>query len=227
MNFLYGLLAFLSGVLFKLFDDISDVPEVQQFFGLNATELIKVTLIGFLTILSLYDVTYLVVLIAISVGFWTADKFLYNETLPYEHKGIDEPFWWAGLAYIGILAVYTFITDPTPYYNLLDLSYAKNILLFSNIILGVIACHAESYLFPEETSTLKTLTRVSALPLFVVLIAYGLFDNVHIYEGMTLTYMTGLAYTVTSVAIKIILLNSSDGVNEKSYLLEKLYSFLQ
>jgi len=227
MNFLYGLLAFLSGVLFKLFDDISDVPEVKGVFSDNATELIKVTLIGFLTILSLHDITYLVILIAVSLGFWTADKFLYNETLPYDHKGLDEPFWWAGLTYIGILAVYTFITDPVPYYGLLDLSYAKNILLFVNILLGVAACHAESYLFPEETSTLKTLTRVAALPLFVILIGYGLFDNVHVYEGMTLTYITGLAYTITSVVIKIILLNSSKAVNEKSYLLEKLYSILK
>jgi hypothetical protein len=217
------LLAVTAGILFKLYDEIVDVKEIRDLVDPATTELIKASIIGIVTVFSLHDISFVIMIAIASTVFYLSDIYAYNESVPKDHRAIDNPFWYSGILYVFLML---FLRPLSDYSVFLDLTDSKNQVLYGTLTVGLIASTIESYICPEEISKVKMIIRgLASVGFFVAIyLAFQVFDT---YDGLKLSIIIGAMYFITSFVIKQGLLIYGKATHEESYLLETIYKSLK
>ena len=217
------ILALVAGILFKLYDEIVDVKEIRDLIDPATTELIKASIIGIVTVFSVHDISFVIMMAIASITFYLSDIYAYNDTVAKDHRAIDNPFWYSGILYVFLML---FLRPLSDYSVFLDLTNSRNQVLYGTLALGLLASTIESYICPEEVSKVKMIIRAIASIGFLIAIylAFQVFDT---YDGLKLCIIIATMYFITSFTIKQGLLLYGKAKHEESYLLETIYKSLK
>jgi hypothetical protein len=72
------ILALVAGILFKVYDEIVDVKEIQDLVDPATTELIKAFIIGIVTVFSIHDISFVIMMAIASTAFYLSDIYAYT-----------------------------------------------------------------------------------------------------------------------------------------------------
>jgi hypothetical protein len=158
-------LSFLFGCLIKTYDEIIDNKlNVSIFY----TENIKIFMIGIITILFLYENSFIIpFLFGLCYNLYLGDLILikYNNT-PIEDTAINDPYWNNSIIYVTVLALFIFFNKYkmsfASFASFYDFLISKNKYLISAIYITFtfFSYLWESYYFNEENSRKKYYWRI-------------------------------------------------------------------
>ena len=183
----HAVLALLSGIIFKIYDDVVDMKLIEESFYL---ELIKVTLVCLITLIAIEDIY--ISLIFLCVGL----HCVYIKTT-------DTPFWKACIMIPIITSIILLFTQ--------SFTISNDMLINICIITLIVICnYIENEAYPENKSKFKTLSRLicnGGYIYLLYLVHYQLCVNdIPITENMTTLIYCGsifaLGYNITNVAIQ-------------------------
>ena len=183
-----ALLALLSGIIFKIYDDVVDMKLVEQ--GSFYLELIKVLLVCFITLISIEDIY--ISLIFLFIGL----HCIYIKTT-------DTPFW---KACVIIPIITTAILLCTQSFII-----SNDMMINISVITFIVICnYIENEAYPENKSKFKTLSRLicnSGYIYILYLVHYQLCVNdISVIEHMTTLIYCGsifaLGYNTTNILIQ-------------------------
>lgn len=184
----HAVLALLSGIIFKLYDDVVDMKLVEQ--ESIYLELIKISLVCFITLISIEDIY--ISLIFLCIGL----HCIYIKTT-------DTPFWKACIIIPIITTAILLCTQP--------FTMSNDMLINIGIIIFIVICnYIENEAYPENKSKFKTLSRLicnGGYIFLLYLVHYQLcVNNISITEHMTTLIYCGsifaLGYNTTNIAIQ-------------------------
>lgn len=158
-------LSFLFGCLVKTYDEIVDNKLVCSVY---LTENIKIFMIGIITILFLYENSFIIpFLFGLCYNLYLGDLILikFNNT-PIEDTAINDPYWNNSIIYVTVLAVFIFFYNYKQYFSTFRsfwtflLSKNKYIISAIYIAFTFFSYLWESYYFNEENSNKKYYWRI-------------------------------------------------------------------
>ena len=184
----HAILALLSGIIFKIYDDVVDMKLVEQdsFY----LELIKVALVCFITLIAIEDLY--ISLIFLCIGL----HCVYIKTT-------DTLFWKACVMIPIITTIILLFTESCIMTN--------DMLMNIGIIIVIVICnYIENEAYPENKSKFKTLSRIicnGGYIFLLCLVHYQLCVNdIPITDHMTTLIYCGsifaLGYNITNIAIQ-------------------------
>jgi hypothetical protein len=182
-----AVLALLSGIIFKTYDDVVDMKLIEDSFYL---ELIKVALVCFITLIAIEDIYISLIFVCVSL------HCVYIKTT-------DTPFWRACVIIPIITTIIILCTQSCMISN-------DTLMNVGIIILIVICNYIENEAYPENKSDFKTLSRLicnGGYIYLLYLVHYQLCVNgIPITEHMTTLIYCGsifaLGYNITNIAIQ-------------------------
>lgn len=212
MNYFMLLVALLLGISIKAYDEILDVPEIYEMTGPMVKTTVELVMAASSVAVAVYDPTILVIFIGIIIGMALGDTVFYNTFVPYEHKALDDSSWFVGIA--GAIALFAgfCVYDPTLLPSLTQYT-PKNITLFVAIAAAVLALPTEAFLFPEETSKLKSLSRVLVGLGCVLLMALLILYSKFVYDSVPMSVMVAIGCIISSLVAKHYLLPSTGSLS--------------
>ena len=183
----HAVLALLSGIIFKIYDDVVDMKLMEDSFYL---ELIKVALVCFITLIAIEDIYISLIFVCVSL------HCVYIKTT-------DTPFWKACV----IIPIITTIILLTTQVH----SISNDTLINMGIIILIVICnYIENEAYPENKSNFKTLSRIvcnGGYIYLLYLVHYQMcINDIPITEHMTTLIYCGsifaLGYNITNIAIQ-------------------------
>jgi len=158
-------LSFLFGCLIKTYDEIVDNKLTCSVY---ITENIKIFMIGIITILFLYENSFIIpFLFGLCYNLYLGDLILikFNNT-PIEETAINDPYWNNSIIYASVLGLFIFFYNYKQYFFTFRSFWAfllsKNKYIISAIYIAFtfFSYLWESYYFNEENSTKKYYWRI-------------------------------------------------------------------
>jgi hypothetical protein len=158
-------LSFLFGCLIKTYDEIVDNKLTCSVY---VTESIKIFMIGIITILFLYENSFIIpFLFGLCYNLYLGDLILikFNNT-PIEDTAINDPYWNNSIIYVTVLAVFIFFYNYKQYFftfrSFWTFLLSKNKYIISAIYIAFtfFSYLWESYYFNEENSSKKYYWRI-------------------------------------------------------------------
>jgi len=209
MNLLILLISFLLGAFIKVYDEILDEPSLQPY----STPPILNGLIGCIVVagiaMMLHDPTILPFIGVSLLAMYLGDTVFYNTYVPYEHKSLDDGIWIKGAGVTVGLLLLMYLKDPAALTILVE-STPKNAVWFSALIGGFIAIPVESWLFPEESSPLKTAVRIFVAVACGLALPITLFFNNLFYDSISLCLAASLGMIAVSIISKLLIVKNRD-----------------
>ena len=212
MNYFMLLVALLLGISIKAYDEILDVPEIYEMTGPMVKTTVGLVMAASSVAVAVYDPTILVIFIGIIIGMALGDTVFYNTFVPYEHKALNDSSWFIGIA--GVIALFAGFCayDPTLLPSLTQYT-PKNITLFAAIASVILVLPIETFLFPEERSKLKSLSRVIVGIGSVFLVALLILCSKFVYESVPMAVMIAIGCIISSLVAKHYLFPSSGSLS--------------
>jgi len=158
-------LSFLFGCLIKTYDEIVDNKLTCSVY---VTENIKIFMIGIITILFLYENSFIIpFLFGLCYNLYLGDLILikFNNT-PIEETAINDPYWNNSIIYASVLGLFIFFYNYKQYFFTFRSFWAfllsKNKYIISAIYIAFtfFSYLWESYYFNEENSSKKYYWRI-------------------------------------------------------------------
>ena len=153
---------FISGVLFKLIDDLIDMKEIFPNYLLKYQYILKILLIIFFSVIMYYNKDISIILFGCFIWFYLLDIFQNSNNL-------DNIYWFISAYFISVFTFYYILK-----YNYND--FFLNTLKLNDLILGIIIIfitYVEISLFLEETSSIKILSRIFTLLFIIILLKFN------------------------------------------------------
>jgi len=171
-------LSFLFGCLVKTYDEIVDNKLTCSVY---LTENIKIFMIGIITILFLYENSFIIpFLFGLCYNLYLGDLILIKlNNTPIEDTAINDPYWNNSIIYVTVLAVFIFFYNYKQYFSTFRSFWgfllSKNKYIISTIYIAFtfFSYLWESYYFNEENSSKKYYWRI--IFVFYSIITYILF----------------------------------------------------
>lgn len=179
-NKLWYFFIFLSGIIFKLVDDIIDMKEIFPKYFLKYKYILKLILIIFLSIIMYYNKDISIILFCCFIWFYLLDIF-------QNHNNLDNIYWFFSGYIISIFTFY--YTLKYNYKDFFFYSIKLNDYIIASII--ILITYAEIKLFTEETSLIKILSRICA---FLLLTLLTMFDNISQFNIDILLILIGYLF---------------------------------
>lgn len=158
-------LSFLFGCLIKTYDEIIDN---KLKCSVSVTETIKIFMIGIITILFLYENSFILpFLFGLCYNLYLGDLILikFNKT-PIEDTAINDPYWNNSIIYATVLGLFIFFYNYKQYFFTFKSFWAFLLSKNKYIISGIYIAFTffsylwESYYFNEENSSKKYCWRI-------------------------------------------------------------------
>jgi hypothetical protein len=215
MNLLILLTSFLLGVFIKVYDELLDEPVLKSY----ATLPILNGLIGGIVVTGvatmLYDPTILPFIGVSLIAMYLGDTIFYNSYVPYEHKSLNDSVWIQGLFVTAALLLIAFLRDPAGLTVLANYDI-KNMVWLVGLIGGFIAIPVEGFLFPEETSRLKTVARIFGACLCLIALPITLYFTNLFYDSIPLCLGASIGMIAVSVIVKLLFVKTVDKTDPRN-----------
>jgi hypothetical protein len=220
-------LSFLFGCLIKTYDEIIDNKlNVSIFY----TENIKIFMIGIITVLFLYENTFIIpFLFGLCYNLYLGDLILikFNNT-PIEDTAINDPYWNNSIIYATVLGLFIFFYNYKQYFFTFRSFWAfllsKNKYIISAIYIAFtfFSYLWESYYFNEENSSKKYYWRIIFVIYSIVTCVLFIVYKEYFVLGLPMIKLWHIGYLVVWFVFKFFIRNTepiqhtpSEGKNKK------------
>jgi len=220
-------LAFLYGIIFKIYDDIIDNKlRVNSFY----TDLLKYFVITLFSILFYNDIIFSILWFSMAVASFLMDKYYTNKLVDskdtLEQKDftcMNEDTWFYSLILSGGFIIYHcvifFINQyqtQTQIQNEFSLFSYKNITLFVNVLINITIVISDIYFTPEHSSDKKLYARIIVLILLSTFVYYMSYFSDYIYEGNYGIMLMNIGFLIGSVCfLSLNKFNAFDSLKNK------------
>ena len=180
------ILCFVVGIIFKIYDDITDNKlNVDIYY----VELLKYFVITLFSIIFYNDVVFSTLVLTTALASLLMDKLyiskLENSKDNNEQKDLtcfNDNLWVYILILSGVAIVYHMFMNVNKMENIHLFDY-KNITFFINIIFNIMLVITEIYVTPEHASDNKLYIRIVGTTLYSIFVYYLTNFPDYIYEG--------------------------------------------
>jgi hypothetical protein len=195
MNYLLFIGSIILGILFKSYDEI-----VDNNLKINKEYIIilQISMIFLSVYLYYKDTLFMIICIMAYYCAYIYDIILLNnKVINTTQLAMNNSFW----------HFYAILLIPMIIYNYTKIIQIKinNIKIYTFLIyitIGFFLCLFEAYLFPEENSSAKILTRIIYLVLYIILLLITSYFKIYFYRCIPLLLSFWLGYFATSVIFK-------------------------
>ena len=197
------LLCFFYGIIFKIYDDITDN---KLNLNIYYVEILKYFVITLFSIIFYNDAVFSILWFAMSVSSFLMDKYytskLDNSKDNNEQKDFtcfNDNLWVYSLILSGVAIIYHIFMNLNKIKNL-DIFDYKNITLFVNIIINLIIVIADIYYTPEHASEKKLYARIFVFVLLGIFVYYMTNFSDYIYEGNYGIMLMNIGFLLGSIS---------------------------
>jgi len=212
-------LSFLFGCLIKTYDEIVDN---KLNCSVSLTESIKIFMIGIITILFLYENSFILpFLFGLCYNLYLGDLILikFNNT-PIEDTAINDPYWNNSIIYATVLGLFIFFYNYKQYFftfrsfRAFLLSKNKYIISAIYIAFTFFSYLWESYYFNEENSTKKYYWRIIFVIYSIVTCVLFIVYKEYFILGLPMIKLWHIGYLVVWFVFKFFIRKKEDVTNK-------------
>jgi len=199
------ILAFIYGIIFKIYDDIIDNKLNINIIYVN---LLKYFVITLFSLVFYNSIVFSILWFIMAFSSFLMDKFytskLINSKDTIDQKDftcMNEDTWLYSLILSGIAILYHlcwFLQKNK--LNEIDLLSIKNITFYINIIINLIIVIIDIYFTPEHSSNKKLLARCFVLLLLSIFFYSMTFYSEYIYEGNYGIILMNIGFLIGSIS---------------------------
>lgn len=197
------ILCFLYGIIFKIYDDITDNK-----FNINIyyLELLKYFVITLFSIIFYNDGVFSTLWFIMAFTSLLMDKY-YTSALEKSKDTIEQQnftcfndnLWVYSLILSGCFVIYHIFNNFNNFKNINIFDY-KNITFFVNIIINIIIVISDIYYTPEHASEKKLYARICVFILLSVFFYYMTNFSEYIYEGNYGIILMNIGFLLGSIS---------------------------
>jgi len=211
-------LSFLFGCLIKTYDEIVDN---KLNCSVSLTETIKIFMIGIITILFLYENSFILpFLFGLCYNLYLGDLILikFNNT-PIEDTAINDPYWNNSIIYASVLGLFIFFYNYKQYFFTFSsfwaflLSKNKYIISAIYIAFSFLSYLWESYYFNEENSSKKYYWRIIFVVYSIVTCVLFIVYKEYFILGLAMLKLWHIGYLVVWFVFKFFIRKKEDVIN--------------
>jgi hypothetical protein len=212
-------LSFLFGCLIKTYDEIVDN---KLNCSVSLTESIKIFMIGIITILFLYENSFILpFLFGLCYNLYLGDLILikFNNT-PIEDTAINDPYWNNSIIYATVLGLFIFFYNYKKYFFTFKSFWAfllsKNKYIISAVYIAFtfLSYLWESYYFNEENSTKKYYWRIIFVLYSIVTCVLFIVYKEYFILGLPMIKLWHIGYLVVWFVFKFFIRKKEDASKE-------------
>ena len=220
-------LSFLFGCLIKTYDEIVDNKLTCSVY---VTENIKIFMIGIITILFLYENSFIIpFLFGLCYNLYLGDLILikFNNT-PIEDTAINDPYWNNSIIYATVLAGFIFFYNYKQYFFTFRSFWAfllsKNKYIISAIYIAFtfFSYLWESYYFNEENSNKKYYWRIIFVFYSIITCILFIVYKDYFIVGLAMLKLWHIGYLVVWFIFKFFIRKKEDALSVVESKLQKI-----
>lgn len=218
-NYMVFVLSFLFGCLIKTYDEIVDNKLTCSIY---VTENIKIFMIGIITILFLYENSFIIpFLFGLCYNLYLGDLILikFNNT-PIEDTAINDPYWNNSIIYATVLAGFIFFYNYNHYFFTFKSFWAfllsKNKYIISSIYIAFtfFSYLWESYYFNEENSSKKYYWRIIFVFYSIITCVLFIVYKDYFVLGLPMLKLWHIGYLAVWFVFKFFIRKKEDATKE-------------
>jgi hypothetical protein len=220
------ILSFIYGIIFKIYDDITDNKiNIDNYY----LDFLKYFVITLFSIIFYNDIVFSTLWFAMAFSSLLMDKFytskLENSKDNNEQKDFtcfNDNLWVYSLILSGIAIIYHIFMNSNKMKDIHLFDY-KNITFFINIIINLIIVIVDIYYTPEHASEKKLYARSIVFILLSLYVYCISFFSEYIYEGNYSIMMMNIGFLLGSISfLTCDKFNVFDNLKTKEIMTEKL-----